>query len=267
MNQPAITMLGTGNALVSRIFNTCFVLQSIDGTQLLVDTGGGNGVLTQLRRAHIDRGDISNLFITHAHTDHVLGAIWLIRLVLQRDRPRQLHIYSHRRVLELLDLFCRSLLPKKQTDRIPDRIVFHELRDGEKFCVGDMHLQCFDIHSTKEQQFGFSALLPDGQKVVCLGDEPFNEACRPYAQHADWLMSEAFCLYADRDRFKPYEKHHSTALDAARNAQELGARHLILYHTEEETLETRKQHYTAEAERVYSGQVFVPDDLEVIILK
>ena len=150
---------------------------------------------------------------------------------------------------------------------MPDRIVFHELQDGDRFQVGDMRLQCFDIHSTKEKQFGFTALLPDGRKLVCLGDEPFNDACRSYASNADWLMSEAFCLYADRERFKPYEKHHSTALDAARNAQKLGARHLILYHTEEETLETRKELYTREAKSVYNGQVFVPDDLEVIMLE
>jgi ribonuclease Z len=267
MRKPIITMLGTGSALVSRCFNTCFVLQSLDGTRLLVDTGGGNGILTQLRLAGIDRGDISHLFITHAHTDHILGAIWLIRMTLQRERPRLLHIYSHQRVIGLLNLFCQSLLPKKQTERIPDRIVFHELQDGDRFEVGDMQLQCFDIYSTKEKQFGFKALLPDGQKIVCLGDEPYNEACRSYALNADWLMSEAFCLYADRERFKPYEKHHSTALDAARNAQALATRHLILYHTEEETLDTRKELYTREAKSVYTGPVFVPDDLEVIALE
>lgn len=54
-----ITMLGTGNALVSRIFNTCFVLD--DGEdKLLVDAGGGNGILTQFDKANIPLGDIHN---------------------------------------------------------------------------------------------------------------------------------------------------------------------------------------------------------------
>lgn len=47
------------------------------------------------------------------------------------------------------------------------------------------------------------------------------------------MMCEAFCLYADRDDFKPYEKNHSTALDAGKLAEELGIKNLILYHTEE----------------------------------
>lgn len=113
---------------------------------------------------------------------------------------------------------------------------------------------------------GFTALLPDGQRLCCLGDEPFNPLCRQYAEGADWLMSEAFCLYEDRDRFKPYEKHHSTVLDAARLAERLHVRNLILYHTEDRTLETRKQRYTAEAETTFGGRVWVPDDLESILM-
>ena len=82
----------------------------------------------------------------------------------------------------------------------------------------------------------------------------------------NWLMSEAFCLYEDRNRFQPYEKHHSTVLDAARLAEELQVKNLILYHTEDRTLDTRKHRYKAEAETAFSGQVFVPDDLEKIML-
>lgn len=70
-----ITMLGTGNATVTHIYNTCFTLQT-STTLLLVDAGGGNGILTQLRKADIQIADIHHLFVTHSHTDHVLGVIW-----------------------------------------------------------------------------------------------------------------------------------------------------------------------------------------------
>ena len=46
-----ITMLGTGNALATRCYNTCFTLHDPSGEILLVDAGGGNGILTQLERA------------------------------------------------------------------------------------------------------------------------------------------------------------------------------------------------------------------------
>ena len=102
--------------------------------------------------------------------------------------------------------------------------------------------------------------------MVCLGDEPYNPACKRYAQEADWLLSEAFCLYSEREQFKPYEKHHSTALDAARTAWELHAKNLVLYHTQDNNLPERKRLYTAEAKTEFSGPVFVPDDLEILSL-
>ena len=77
-------------------------------------------------------------------------------------------------------------------------------------------------------------------------------------------MCEAFCLYADRDTFKPYEKNHSTALDAGKLAAELDVKNLILYHTEEKTIATRKQNYTREAAQNFKGRIIVPDDLEEI---
>ena len=54
--------------------------------------------------------------------------------------------------------------------------------------------------------------------------------------------------------------------DAARIAQELEVKNLLLYHTEDRTLDTRKRRYSREAEEFFSGNVFVPGDLEVIRL-
>ena len=94
-----ITMLGTGNALATRCYNTCFTLHSEKGV-LLVDAGGGNGILTQLEKAGIRREDISDLFVTHAHTDHLLGCVWIMRMALQFRYS--LRVWSHKKVLNLL---------------------------------------------------------------------------------------------------------------------------------------------------------------------
>ena len=80
------------------------------------------------------------------------------------------------------------------------------------------------------------------------------------------MLSEAFCLDEEKDTFKPYEKHHSTALDAGRTAQELGIQNLILYHTEDSDLKHRKDRYTKEAGRFFKNRIYVPDDLERILL-
>lgn len=267
-----ITMLGTGNATVSQIYNTCFVLQT-PSTLMLVDAGGGNGILAQLKKVNVQISDIHHLFVTHAHTDHVLGVIWVIRMVAQcKGYEGLLHVYGNDKVMKVIKTIIDMILAKKQLAKVAERVVFHQLEDGNRFEVGDMKLECFDIQSTKEKQFGFRAELPSSDEsdkplvLACLGDEPYNELNRRYIVGADWMMYEAFCLYADRDTFKPYEKCHSTALDAGKLAEELGVKNLILYHTEEKTLANRKENYTREAAENFKGGIFVPDDLEVIEL-
>ena len=180
--------------------------------------------------------------------------------------------------MKVVKTIIDMILAKKQLAKVAERVVFHQLEDGDRFEVGDMKLECFDIQSTKEKQFGFRAELPSSSSddasenyakplvLACLGDEPYNEQNRRYIEGADWMMCEAFCLYADRDTFKPYEKCHSTALDAGKLAEELGVKNLILYHTEEKTLANRKENYTREAAENFKGRIFVPDDLEVIDL-
>ena len=270
MNQ--ITMLGTGNATVSQIYNTCFLLKT-PSTLMLVDAGGGNGILAQLKKVNVQISDIRHLFVTHAHTDHVLGVIWVIRMVAQcKGYEGLLHVYGNDKVMKVIKTIIDMILAKKQLAKVAERVVFHQLEDGDCFEVGDMKLECFDIQSTKEKQFGFRAELPSSDEsdkplvLACLGDEPYNEQNRRYIVGADWMMCEAFCLYADRDTFKPYEKCHSTALDAGKLAEELGVKNLILYHTEEKTLANRKENYTREAAENFKGRIFVPDDLEVIEL-
>ena len=267
-----ITMLGTGNATVSQIYNTCFLLQT-SSTLMLVDAGGGNGILSQLKKVNVQISDIHHLFVTHAHTDHVLGVIWVIRMVAQcKGYEGVLHVYGNDKVMKVIKTIIDMILAKKQLAKVAERVVFHQLEDGDSFEVGDMKLECFDIQSTKEKQFGFRAELPSSDEsgkplvLACLGDEPYNEQNRRYIVGADWMMCEAFCLYADRDTFKPYEKCHSTALDAGKLAEKLGVKNLILYHTEEKTLAIRKENYTREAAENFKGRIFVPDDLEVIEL-
>ena len=96
-------MLGTGNALVTRCYNTCFAIQD-DDEYFLVDAGGGNGIMRQLQDAGIPMEQIHHIFLTHEHTDHLLGMIWMIRMIATKIRKEQyegnLRIYCHSALVE-----------------------------------------------------------------------------------------------------------------------------------------------------------------------
>jgi ribonuclease Z len=46
----------------------------------------------------------------------------------------------------------------------------------------------------------------------------------------------------------------------------LNVKNLILYHTEDKTIAGRKELYTQEGKEYFGGNLFVPDDLDVIEL-
>ena len=265
-----LIVLGTGNALATRCYNTCFAIEFTGGEALLVDAGGGNGILRQLDAACLDAARIHHIILTHAHCDHMLGMVWMVRkigtLIRTGSYDGILTIHCSLKNEDRLRAMCEATLEGRFVSLFDERIVFSPVADGDVHEINGASVTFFDIRSTKEQQYGFTMPLENQDKLTCLGDEPFNTACRSYAEGARWLLSEAFCLYDDRDRFRPYEKHHSTVRDAALLASELGTAHLVLWHTEDRTFSTRKEAYTAEAARYYSGDIHVPWDLERISL-
>lgn len=274
-----LTMLGTGNAIATECYNTCFVLEH-EGRHLLVDAGGGNQVLRQLKAAGYNWMDMRQIFVTHKHLDHIMGVVWMMRMILQFANrgiyQGEATIYGHDEVIDLLREFSARLLKKDENALIGKRLHLVTLTDGQTFDALGQEATAFDIHSTKAKQFGFCLTWPAAQegasrgpavkRLVCCGDEPYNDTEEPYAKDCDWLLHEAFCLYEDRDRFHPYQKHHSTVRDGSLLAERLGVKNLVLYHTEDTDLAHRKERYTREARQLYHGNVFVPDDLESIEL-
>ena len=262
-----LTMLGTGNALVTECYNTCFAL-SDDRNHFLVDGGGGNGILKQLKAAGIDWRDIHDIFVTHKHMDHILGVMWVIRVIAQAlkrgEYEGEVRIYGHKKVLCILDDMSHMLLSKKETEFIGKRIIFVPVSDGDVYEIIGDKTTFFNIHSTKTKQHGFTMYLDRKVKLSCCGDEPYNETERMYVQGSKWLLHEAFCLESGAERYAPYEKHHSTVKDACTAAEQLHVDNLVLYHTEDSDIRSRKARYTAEGKKYYSGNLYVPDDLETI---
>lgn len=265
-----LTMLGTGMATVTKCYNTCFALSEGE-RHFLVDGGGGNNILRILEEEKISLLDIHDVFVSHAHTDHIMGIIWVIRMIGQRILADayvgELRIYCHRQLKEILVQMCEFMLVRKITNLFGSRIRFVIVENGQKERILDSEVEFFDIQSSKMQQFAFQMFLADGKRFVFAGDEPLCESWMPKMEGSEWLMHEAFCLYGERAIFKPYEKHHSTVKDACELAEQLHIRNLILYHTEDSHMKERKRLYTEEGKQYFHGELYVPDDREKIWIK
>lgn len=264
-----LIFLGTGHALAYHCYTTCLALT--DGERTFVtDGGGGNGVFMQMERANMRPDEVTDLFISHAHTDHLIGAIWLVRVIGHQfdrsGRTTPLHVYGHASVLKTFRTICNLLVGGQVLSHFDKDIIFHAVESGDTHTIGHWQVTFFDTGAAKTTQYGWRATLENGKTLVFLGDEPLTDVGLPYAKNADYLVHEAMCLEADADKYHPHRIHHSSVVDAANNATRAGAKHLILFHAEDKDLDTRKARYTAEAAAHFDGPVDAPDDLDVFIL-
>lgn len=261
-----LIMLGTGSGGTIELYNTCFVIQNKMGN-FLIDTGGSIEIVKRLKAVNIELKDIKNIFISHSHTDHLLGLIWMFKkigvMALHGKIKEKIKIYCNDVVYEAIKGVASFVLPSKLLDAVYSVINFIILNDKDKYNINGIEYEFFDINAKGTKQFGFECSLNEN-RFIFLGDESMNPILNSRVQDADYVTHEAFCLDSEENIFHAYEKNHSTALSAARTLNELGVKNLILYHTEETHGQERKKLYTAEAKGVFVGNVFVPNDLETI---
>ena len=153
-------ILGTGNATVTRCYNTCFALKNPQEQFFMIDTGGGNGILRILEDMNMDLGRIHHIFITHEHTDHLLGIVWLIRVIATRMKNNQyegdLNIYCHQDLPETITTICRLTVQGKFF-KLPDMpggmpslrrtcLPAQTMHESSQFTVSFIPFSCYTIH-------------------------------------------------------------------------------------------------------------------------
>ena len=265
-----LIVLGTGNGGALNCYNTCFALKKAN-EYFIIDGGGGNQILNNLKKSNIDVLSIHNIFISHNHTDHILGVIWLIRIIglnIARNRGfvGNLNIYASDESIEAIAILVKLLAPQPVKDIWETKIILHTVKDGEEIEILGCKTKFIDILAKKDKQFGFKMEISNNKYLTFLGDEPFDERLYSIVKDSDWLLHEAFCLDTEEDKFKPREKGHCTVKDASKTAKKLNSKNLILWHTEDENLENRKELYTNEAKQYFQGNIYVPNDLDIINL-
>lgn len=271
MDHLKLHVLGTGTAMVTHYYNTCFALD--DGKALfLVDGGGGDGILRRFQEMGLSFQNCHHAFLSHEHTDHFLGMVWVLRKIAHSMRfgeyEGDFYLYCHDVLKVKVHTVCQMILQPAEYALFGKRIFITTVNDGETRQILGRDVTFFDIHSRKAKQYGFLMEYETGKKLVFLGDEPVDKDCEHYIQGADWLLSEAFCLSAEEAYYHPKEYHHATVTESAQNAQRLAVDHLVLWHTEDETtFGRRKELYLEEAQAHYDGIVFVPDDGDVLCLE
>ena len=265
-----ITFLGSGYATATNCYNTSFLIDN-DSQYLLVDAGGGNGILNQAKKINFDWTKLNYAFISHAHIDHLLGIFWVLRSHICRDflagkRIDLFHIYCHDEVAEIIRFMVIKTFSRKYSQLLDDKIIIHLVEDRQKATLIGLKFTFIDILATSAKQFGFQVKFGNNKIFTFLGDEPCNPKLHSLIKKSDYLIHEAMCTQSEEDVFHPHQKHHSTVVDACQVANQCEVGCLIITHTEDKDQINRQSKYLAESQQHFKGKSLVPSDLEVIEL-
>lgn len=261
-----IVMLGTGHGGVLNLYNTCFLIQN-ENDNFLIDTGGSIEIIKRLKKFNINIIDLKHIFISHNHTDHILGLIWILKKIsvasINGKIKNKLNIYCNDVVYESILEICKYTLPEKLIKELLKIIEFHILKNDEKININGVNYTFFDVNAKDTKQFGFEGII-NGKKLLFLGDITLSSNLYDRVREADYVMHEAFCLDLEESIFHAYQKNHSTVKSVSKVMNDLNVKNLILYHTEETHGKDRKMLYTKEAKENFKGNIYVPDELEII---
>lgn len=261
-----IIFLGTGNGGPINLYNTCFVIRNDKGN-FLIDTGGSIEIINRLNKIGINIKELTDIFISHQHADHILGIFWLFkklgRAAINGQIKNKINIYCNDCVYTAIKEVSKYILQDKLMNAVYNIINFHVLKDGDYYTINGIDYEFFDIHAKGDKQYGFECNI-NGKKLVFLGDEDMNPDLSDRVKNADYVMHEAFCLDSEENIFHAYEKNHSTVKSACEVMEKLNVKNLILYHTEDSHGAEKKELYTKEGIKYFNGNLIVPDELEEI---
>ena len=262
-----IIMLGTGSASSMNFYNACFALKK-DDNYMLVDGGGGIGVLEQLNKAKIPIRSIKNIFVTHNHIDHISGIIWVIRQfaieVLFYGYDGDINVYASDVTIDAIRTISLLTLNSKMSAYLDDKVHLNVVGNRDVVNIYDEKFTFYDVYASKEKQYGFRVDTSNNIIIVCNGDEQLHKNNYDLVQNCDYLIHEAFCFYFEKEKKKPYEKCHVTAKDVCDLAKKLCVKNLILYHIKDEDVAQRKTKYLEENKKYFDGNLYVPNDLDII---
>lgn len=217
-----VTLLGTGGPPpVMNRFGPSTLVEA-GGNKFLFDAG--RGLTQRLFQSGVALKDVYKIFLTHLHSDHIVGLpdLYLTGWVNgRREQPFQLWgPPGSTAMMEHLErAFDADIRIRLYDDRAPLQgisVRAHDIREGVVYDRNGVKVIAFEVdHPPVKPAFGYR-LEYGGRSVVISGDTRFSENLIKHARHADVLIHEVVVqesLYNAKyssDRITTIMNHHTT---------------------------------------------------------
>jgi ribonuclease Z len=258
-----VTLLGTGTPFPNAERFGSAILVEVAGKTLLFDCG--RGVVIRLTQAGVNPKEIDSLFITHLHSDHVVGIpdLWLSGWFLGRDRPLPMWGPSgtHSMAKHLVQAFAYDIsIRQAAPDPLPAKGVEIDAKDidqGEIYNDGLTRVSAFLVdHGSVKPAFGYR-VDSAGHSVVISGDTKFCQNLVDFARGADCLIHAAWSA-GWRNPAPPSKRSIASGEDAGRVLAMVKPKLGVISHYKDE------EELGDAVRKEYKGPLVIAKDLMII---
>ena len=192
-----ITLLGTGSPTPAmNRFGPSILLEA--GEQKFV-FDAGRGALQRLAQLNVRWFDVQGLFLTHLHSDHLVGIpdLWLTGSFLPPSRKSALRVWGPTGTKQMMayleQAFGYDISIRQADDRLSAQavaILAEDVSVGVVYDTGGVKITAFEVdHGPVKPAFGYRIDYA-GRSVVLSGDTRISENLIRHAQSVDLLVHE-----------------------------------------------------------------------------
>ena len=229
-----ITFLGTGAGNCIYRAHTAIVLDCVDGTRVLLDTGSGNSILRHGAALNmLAEHFFGPILLTHRHMDHMGGLPFLQgQRTLANPEGPPLQVYSTEETLIWVKRLCQVSRPALRIDQdaayTPEgQAIFrwYPTQEGERLQLGPTTYAWPFAVDHLPGAVGWCVVVRRPTVIAFSGDTKFSPTLPQWALKARLLIYEALSTEAEHER--TYRRGHSTAAEAGRAAALAGVSEVI----------------------------------------
>jgi ribonuclease Z len=251
--------LGTASALptAERTNTLLAITGETPGQGLLIDCGGC--VYTRLQQAGIGANDLSDLFITHAHIDHIGNLPSLLESYRLGGRTTPLRIWGLPEVIEVARRLVAVFDFELTLDHWSFATTFHTVESAQRVRLGEMDARVLRMDHAVPSA-GLRLELPSGPVAYTCDTQPAATVIE-LARGARVLITE--CTFLRGHEQLARMTKHSTAYEAGEEAAQSGVSILALVHLGEGEGWSAEE-AQAQAGLAFSGRILLPHDLDTL---
>lgn len=264
-----VTLLGTGTPQpIMERFGSSILVQA--GNEILL-FDAGRGCLQRLRQINISYDKINALFLTHLHSDHIVGLpdLWLTGwLVSKRAIP--LDVLGPAGTDEMLNnlrkAFAFDIKLRVEDDKRSEegsKFLVTEIQQGIIYEKNGVKVTAIEVdHYPVVPAFGYR-IDYNGHSVVLSGDTRYSQNLIKFAKGTDLIIHEVAIAPDSLSKSDPQYNilmHHTTPEQAAKVFNKAQPKLAVYSHivkiqglTEEDIMKKTKANY--------SGEVIMGEDL------